>query len=220
MNKKHSELKRKRIMNYFLDAAEKIAQKRGIESLSIRNVADAAGYNSATLYNYFENFDQLTAFLVIRSMAGYLKESMEILSNITDPFHNYLSLWEIYCKCSFEKPSIFTYAYSSSKQKMNNVQIQTKSYFEIFYDEEIDAADNAYFVEEYQDVNNSIRKRFVKAGLFSEEDSKEVIEFGHFLYLGVLQDALTRNERTPDEYTAVFMKYFVPFLKQKVLTNN
>lgn len=215
MKKKHSELKRKRIMNYFLDAAEEIAKKEGIENLSIRNVADAAGYNSATLYNYFENFEQLTAFLVIRSMAGYLKESMEILNNITDPFNNYLALWEIYCNCSFENPSIYTYAYSSSKEKMNMVQIQTKPYFEIFYDEDIDIVDNAYFVEDYQEVNNSIRKRLVKAGLFSEENSKEVVEFGHFLYLGILQDALTRNERTPAEYTAVFMKYFVPFLKEK-----
>ncbi len=55
MNKKHSELKRKRIMNFFLDAAEKIIKKDGFDSLSIRNVSDEAGYNSATLYNYFEN---------------------------------------------------------------------------------------------------------------------------------------------------------------------
>ncbi len=216
MNKKHSELKKKRIMNYFLDAAEKIAKQEGIENLSIRNVADEAGYNSATLYNYFDNFDQLTAFLVIRNMAGYLKESMEILENITEPFNNYLSLWEIYCDYSFENPSVFTYAYSSSKSTMNNVQIQTKTYFEIF-DDDVHSVDNVYFVQDYQEVNNLIRKRFVEAGLFSEENSKEVIEFGHFLYLGVLQDALTRNERTASEYTAVFMKYFVPFLKQKVI---
>ena len=68
MNRKNSELKKKRIMNFFMDAAEKIARKDGIENLSIRNIADEAGYNSATLYNYFENLDQLIAFVVVRSM--------------------------------------------------------------------------------------------------------------------------------------------------------
>lgn len=217
MNKKHSEIKRKRITNYFLDAAEKIAKKDGIESLSIRNVADEAGYNSATLYNYFENFDQLTAFVVIRNMAEYLKASMQILDNITDPFNDYIKLWRVYCLPSFDNPSVFTYAYSWSEQMMNNIQANTKNYFETFYDEDINSEDNVYFVQDYRNVNNLIRERFVKAGLFSEESSKEVIEFGHFLYLSVLQDALTRHERTADEYTDVFMKYFVPFVKDRAL---
>lgn len=215
MNKKHSELKRKRIMNFFLDAAEKIIKKDGFDSLSIRNVSDEAGYNSATLYNYFENFDQLTAFVVIRNMAEYLSDSMKILQDITDPLNNYISLWEIYCLHSFRSPSVYTYAYSSGEQTMNNVQKHTKAYFDIFYGDDVDSEDNAYFVKDYRDVNNMIRERFVKAGLFSEKNSKDVIEFGHFLYLGVLQDALTRDERTPEEYTSVFMKYFVPFLKEK-----
>lgn len=217
MNKKHSEIKRKRIMNYFLNAAEKIVKRDGIENLSIRNVADEAGYNSATLYNYFENFEQLTAFVVIRNMSEYLKKSMKILDNITNPFNDYVSLWQIYCLPSFENPSIFTYAYSSNEKTMNNIQSHTKAYFEAFYDADINTEDNVYFVQDYHHVDDMIRERFVKAGLFSEKDSKEVIEFAHFLYLGVLQDALTKHERTPEEYTDIFMKYFVPFLKERSL---
>lgn len=217
MNRKNSELKKKRIMNFFMDAAEKIARKDGIENLSIRNIADEAGYNSATLYNYFENLDQLIAFVVVRSMSEYLKESMKILKSITDPYNDYVSLWEIYCNHSFANPSIFTYAYASDKRIMNNIQHYTKEYFDIFKaeNEDIDFDDNVYFVQDYREVNELIRERFVKAGLFSEDDSKDVIEFAHFLYLGVLQDDLTRMERSSAEYTKVFMKYFIPFLQQR-----
>ena len=44
-------LKRKRIMIYFIEAAEKLIRQNGIENLSIRKIATEAGYNSATIYN-------------------------------------------------------------------------------------------------------------------------------------------------------------------------
>ena len=43
-------LKRKRIMIYFIEAAEKLIRQNGIENLSIRKIATEAGYNSATIY--------------------------------------------------------------------------------------------------------------------------------------------------------------------------
>lgn len=55
-------LKRKRIMIYFIEAAEKLIRQNGIENLSIRKIATEAGYNSATIYNYFNDLEQLTMF--------------------------------------------------------------------------------------------------------------------------------------------------------------
>ena len=42
-------LKRKRIMIYFIEAAEKSIRSAGVEALSRRKIATEAGYNSATL---------------------------------------------------------------------------------------------------------------------------------------------------------------------------
>ena len=55
-------LKKKRMMIYFIEAAEKIVKEEGLGALSLRRVADAAGYNSATLYNYFDDLEYLTLF--------------------------------------------------------------------------------------------------------------------------------------------------------------
>ena len=45
------DIKRKRIMIYFIEATQKLIRTEGMDSLSIRKIANTAGYNSATLYN-------------------------------------------------------------------------------------------------------------------------------------------------------------------------
>ena len=67
------EEKRKRIMSYFINATIELMEEEGIENLSIRKVADRAGYNSATLYHYFSNLDELELFASIKCLDEYMK---------------------------------------------------------------------------------------------------------------------------------------------------
>ena len=55
-------IQKKRIIKYFIDAVKQIQEEEGLQAVTIRKVADIAGYNSATLYNYFENLDHLLLF--------------------------------------------------------------------------------------------------------------------------------------------------------------
>ena len=50
-------------MNKFIDAAFSIIETEGVENITIRKVAGIAGYNSSTIYNYFEDLDQLVLFV-------------------------------------------------------------------------------------------------------------------------------------------------------------
>jgi AcrR family transcriptional regulator len=52
-------LKKQRIRTYFLEAAREIILKEGVESVTVRKVADIAGYSYATIYNYFSDLNQL-----------------------------------------------------------------------------------------------------------------------------------------------------------------
>ena len=70
------EEKRKRIMSYFINATIELMEEEGIENLSIRKVADRAGYNSATLYHYFSNLDELELFASIKCLDEYMKETL------------------------------------------------------------------------------------------------------------------------------------------------
>ena len=69
--------KRKRIMSYFINATIELMEKEGIENLTIRKVAEQAKYNSATLYHYFSNLDELELFASVKCLDEYIAGNVE-----------------------------------------------------------------------------------------------------------------------------------------------
>lgn len=49
-------------MRIFIEATKSLMDSVGEEGLSIRKIAAKAGYNSATIYNYFQDLDELMLF--------------------------------------------------------------------------------------------------------------------------------------------------------------
>lgn len=88
-------LKRKRIMIYFIEATEKLIRQDGIENLSIRKIAAEAGYNSATIYNYFNDLEQLTMFGSI----CYLREYVSQLEKELRPGMRAIDCYRIIYRC-------------------------------------------------------------------------------------------------------------------------
>lgn len=215
MKQAHSELKKIRTMNFFLDAAETLAQVKGFQNLSTRTVAEEAGYNSATLYHYFENFNQLIAFAVIRNLSEYLNQSMEVIEHITDPFEDYVQLWRIFCSQAFANPIVFKYAFMSNKEIMDNIQSNTKAYYDIFGGYQLKTG-NAYFDANNEDMNIHILESFIKMGLFSKDIAEDVYEFGNYLFHGILYEVDLNADKTPEEYTEKFLKYFIPYLQMRI----
>jgi len=55
----NKELQESRIRGYFIEAAKETLKGEGIKALSVRTVAERAGYSFATLYNYFKDLNEL-----------------------------------------------------------------------------------------------------------------------------------------------------------------
>lgn len=53
------ELKRLRVRRHFLDAAKTLILTDGLDQLSTKRIGEMAGYSYATIYNYFENYNEL-----------------------------------------------------------------------------------------------------------------------------------------------------------------
>ena len=53
-----------RMKGYFIQAAMEILRGEGIKDLSVRNVAEKAGYSYATLYNYFKDLNELLSLCI------------------------------------------------------------------------------------------------------------------------------------------------------------
>jgi len=63
------EVKKERTKRYFLDAAKDIIRSEGISGLTTKKIGEKAAYSYASLYNYFENFNELVC-LCLEEMAG------------------------------------------------------------------------------------------------------------------------------------------------------
>ena len=70
---KNKEIQEKRMKEYFIQATKDILKGEGIKSLSVRNIADQAGYSYATLYNYFKDVNDLV-FLCVNDFQEECKE--------------------------------------------------------------------------------------------------------------------------------------------------
>lgn len=100
-------VKRRRIMSYFVEATEKLIRAEGIDGLSIRKIATEAGYNSATIYNYFNDLEQLTMF----GSVCYLREYVAMLEAEIRPemraIDRYRTVYHCFNRCAFHAPDLY-----------------------------------------------------------------------------------------------------------------
>lgn len=76
---KNKEIQEKRMKDYFIQATKSILKGEGIQALSVRNIADQAGYSYATLYNYFKDVNDL----VFLCVADFHEECRSFVRNQT-----------------------------------------------------------------------------------------------------------------------------------------
>ncbi|WP_018924471.1 TetR/AcrR family transcriptional regulator [Salsuginibacillus kocurii] len=113
-NERNKEIQTIRMMVYFIDATSDIIQQEGIDKITIRKIADLAGYNSATIYNYFDELSHLIFFGSMRYIKKYINALPGYLAACNTPLEKYLKMWECFCTYSFEEPEIYHAVFSSN----------------------------------------------------------------------------------------------------------
>jgi AcrR family transcriptional regulator len=59
------EIQEQRMKGYFIQATKEMLKGEGLKSISVRNIAERAGYSYATMYNYFKDVQELI-FLCVK----------------------------------------------------------------------------------------------------------------------------------------------------------
>jgi AcrR family transcriptional regulator len=100
-------IKRKRTLQYFIDAAKKIIEKEGVKQVTARKVGELSGFSYATIYNYFKDLKELLAYCAL----DYLKECSKEMMSIDTEGLNIISIIEKYNTTYFnffaKNPQIF-----------------------------------------------------------------------------------------------------------------
>ncbi|MTI46414.1 MAG: TetR/AcrR family transcriptional regulator [Firmicutes bacterium] len=188
------EIQRKRMMSIFIDAAAKILENEGIEAITIRKVANIAGYNSATLYNYFENIDHLVFFAAMGFIKEYAYNLEEYIKGAKNGIEKYKLIWECFCNYSFKKPEVY---YAIFFARLNNsLEDYVTEYYKIFPEELGTHGENISTMllkHNIYDRGKTSLEICVNEGYVKEEDMEEVNEMTLLLYQGILLKVINKK---------------------------
>jgi len=190
------EMQRRRKMAYFIDAAHQIIDQEGIENLTIRRVADLAGYNSATIYNYFTNQEHLISYAAIKYLKEYYLSLEEYIKNARNAYERFILIWEKFCIHSYQRPEIYRIIFFSGQ----SVYEIFDDYFKIFPS---DFGEHSLLtlpmLSEHNilDRNKKILEPLANEGFFKESNIDEANEMIISLYRGIL--ALILEQKAEEE---------------------
>lgn len=74
------EIQKNRMKKYFIESAKELIKEEGIENLTTKKIGDRAGYSYATIYNYFENFNELIC-ICVEEFSEEMKDFLNEASN-------------------------------------------------------------------------------------------------------------------------------------------
>ena len=87
------EIRKQRTLIYFIEATQALIEEEGIDNLTIRKIAARAGYNSATLYHYFDNLDQLITYASLKHISLYNREFAESVTDNMTERQKFILMW-------------------------------------------------------------------------------------------------------------------------------
>lgn len=126
-------------------SAMEMIQETGIQSVSARSLGSRVGMNSALIYRYFRDIDELVLFACVHALQGYT-EDMAASSKDLDPDNDdsydaklYILSWELFCKHAFSNPEEYnTLFFSRHSAELPSV---IKEYIELIPPEREDSGD-------------------------------------------------------------------------------
>ncbi|UOF88974.1 TetR/AcrR family transcriptional regulator [Fodinisporobacter ferrooxydans] len=206
-----------RMMEYFITATVKIMEDEGIQNVTIRKVADIAGYNSATIYNYFQEISHLIFFAAMTFLKKYYDALPKYIKSAANPLEKYILIWECFCKFSFDEPETYHAIFIA------NLGIQAEDfqdYYTIFPKDIIDIPEELMPMVLESNLSKRGRialERSVKEGYIKAENAEEINEMATLVWTGMLTLFLNnRRNYTKEQVVRETMKY----IRQIVLNVN
>lgn len=209
-------IKKRRVMMYFIEATQELILNEGIENLSIKKIADTAGYNTATIYNYFEDLEELILYSSIDYLKIYLKDLKSEIKFNMKAIEMYETIYKVFVHHSFEKPEIFhTLFFGKYSYKLEKI---IKKYYEIFPDDITGQTDITKSVLVEGNIHNRdlpVIKQMIKEGSILEEEAPYIMEAIVRIHQSYLENILQQREKISlEEHKIKFFKIFNFLLKR------
>ena len=106
------EIKSQRVRAYFVQAAKQIILDEGVENISVRKVADLAGYSFTTIYNYFTDINALLQEVKTEMIRDAMMHTQSQMPDKTYDLDDIKQSNRTYAAYYFERPHVFRFFYS------------------------------------------------------------------------------------------------------------
>lgn len=169
------ELKRQNTIR-FINSARELIDQDGLEQVSIRKIAEKAGFHNSTIYLYFKDLDQL---IMLASMK-YFREYSSLLGKQSKknlpPTDNFVCIWEIFADSILEYPKIF-YNFFFGKRS-DNLQDIMNTYYNIFPEEKEEFSEDIetmYYGRNIQERCMNILRPMIRESVSLTDDNVTMV---------------------------------------------
>ncbi len=190
-------MKRQRIKMFFLKAAKGVILREGAENVSVRKVADLAGYSYATIYNYFADHNEMlweVKKLMTNDIVEYMQKKMQQDSYDREGIKR---LFRAYIAYFYKNPNVFRFFYmyplSSPMEKTSEAEDQSV----------------------YDQMWNAVFKSFVLAGVIREKDIEVLSKIFIYTIHGLMVLGFADREDQEEENIYKDMDQMIDYLLHK-----
>lgn len=215
---KQNEIKKKRILKVFINATAEIIESEGIEGVTTRKVAKMTGYNSATIYNYFDNCNQLISFAAMKFISDYTQALPDYISKAENALERFILVWECFCDYCFANPQIYYAVFTAyiGDQSENLIQ----NYYSLFPEELGDPPEDLVPMLMESDFSKRCEiliQSCIEEGYLTKEQAEEINELVELIYQGMLSLIINKRvDYSAEEATDHVMNHIRTIVKERV----
>jgi AcrR family transcriptional regulator len=210
----NKEMQRKRTMSYFINAADELIEEEGIKNITLRKVANKAGYNSATIYNYFENFDHLIFYAAMRYIKDYALALPGYLKDTQNAMDRFLKVWECFCNYSYIRPEIYYAIFFPNLDK--DMEHYVIEYYKLFPEElgnQSEGVSTMLLKHNITERGMTTVRQCIEEGFIKEEDAEQFNDMTLLIYEGMLM-RIIRNKISYEDAIKNTMEYIKSIVEQ------
>lgn len=192
-------LKEFRMRQFFINATRKIMDDEGVHAVTIRKIADTAGFNSATIYNYFDDISHLIFCAAMKYLRDYTCDIPRYVTHAINPVEEYLQVWSCFCHHSFHNPQIYHVLFISDLGHVPDDVV--KDYYQFFPEELNDLPSELVPMLLESDLTKRTTlsmKKCLDEGWISPHDAEAITDRIVAIYVGMLTAFMNHRVR----YTA------------------
>ena len=181
-------------MSDFINVTDELINEIGINNITIRNIAKRAGYNSATIYNYFENLDHLVFLGAMKNIKDYALNINRYLIGTENAMDRFLKVWECFCDYAYYSPGIYNAIFFPNLDK--NMEHYVSEYYTLFPKElgiSNETISTMLLKGDIEERGMTIVIDCIEEGFIRSEDKEQFNEITLLIFEGMLARTMRKN---------------------------